>query len=786
VARIWIDVEDASGNVLGDGPITTATEWSFNPRLDEAGTFSFTMPPGDPRAALLANKRVVRCYLYEAGEIREVGAGIVDSVVTDAREPTMLRVSGPDLLAELATRIIPELTVCEQGMIYLNQDPDLSFWKGAVRWVQDGPPDEGTFDVDLTDAHDGNVDSGGSTVRLWRYYGYHEWLYVGCDARFDEVHVWIDAPSWNDAETALEGQYYNGEGWYDLPDMVDGTKYEVSPGVWATMRIDGAITFTRPTDWARYRPTIVEGEWFWVRFRVGAGSTTVEFSLREVAVWGDIPTDDGVNQIMAYAPDTWTKTGYAATTSDKYLELTNESVLACLRALAEQGGQDGSGDPVREHFRLGTGREIDWLSGFSDSGLRAENAIDPGDGVCLIRDLRETRDTAEAVTRIYPYSNDGIGLALTTRTPPATYTLDTTNGYLESVNGVAALGRIDAALRFSDLSMQQTDSWYLHPSLVANAVYDRALEYLRTHEAEAYFYNLELAHVRADLLPGHTIRVVYHEYRDGYHAVDIDATLYVLATHVRVDDDGLHTVGCEVGTVDRSPQRDTSVLVSTIQDVRRMQAGLGGVWNITAGASTATGDTVLEGPGISVTGDGREKTVGLGGDMVLLYDDDRTPVAEYATITLALAAADSGDVVQPQAGTYAEDITIPAGVELVGAGRDNTVITGTVTLGDGAVLRGVHILIDGDDAGALVGVQDAAGVTGYLYDVTISVTNATGAAYGVAVTEGGDLHCEGVEVATSGGTVGYGCYHESGDLYLDHCIVRAEDQTTAPLYATTI
>lgn len=57
--------------------------------------------------------------------------------------------------------------------------------------------------------------------------------------------------------------------------------------------------------------------------------------------------------------------------------------------------------------------------------------------------------------------------------------------------------------------------------------------------------------------------------------------------------------------------------------------------------------------------------------------------AEYATIAAALAAATAGDTVQVAAGTYVEDLTVPGGVILQGAGIDQTIIDGEITIGAG-------------------------------------------------------------------------------------------------------
>ena len=62
MTSIWIDIEDASGNKYGMGPIFTESGWTSTRRLDAAGTFSFTMPASDPMAAEVQNKRYARCW----------------------------------------------------------------------------------------------------------------------------------------------------------------------------------------------------------------------------------------------------------------------------------------------------------------------------------------------------------------------------------------------------------------------------------------------------------------------------------------------------------------------------------------------------------------------------------------------------------------------------------------------------------------------------------------------------------------------------------------------------
>lgn len=111
--RFYIDLEDASGNKLGPGPITSAAGWSYTARMDRAGTFAFEMPAGDAMAVYVTRKRKARAWALLDGAWVEVGAGIIDRIERrPAADGTVtLAVSGDDELRELAQRSIGDLAL---------------------------------------------------------------------------------------------------------------------------------------------------------------------------------------------------------------------------------------------------------------------------------------------------------------------------------------------------------------------------------------------------------------------------------------------------------------------------------------------------------------------------------------------------------------------------------------------------------------------------------------------------------------------------------------------------
>ena len=728
LCELWIDIEDAEGTKLGAGPIRTAYVWMAHPRLDNAGDFTFEMPAGDPKTALLVNKRVARCSTVIDGTVTELGAGIIEDIgrmVSAAQAGPVRRVRGGDLLSELGWRSVEELRICELGWTYLDAG------KGSVRRV---PNAIGTDEEDLPEAYDGNPGTATDPFEMRDNW----WLYIGHDARFNQVG--IDLGTTNDDEaTTLQYQYFSSEQeWRDLEGISDGTIVSGRP-----FGQDGDIAFTRPADWERVAPTEASGEWLWIRMRrtpeVGNNFTV---TLAEVEVYADVPTLDGVNLIMAYAPDTWTTTGYPPTVAAKYLEFHGESVLAALRMLAEQGGQEDDA-AIREHFRLihssdagypAGGREIVWLGTDAPaSGIRAVRVQDAvafeGVGAaCAIVSLTERLDTSDAISRIMPYSLDGLTLAATTRVAPTGYTLDAAANYIRRDQAETDLGRIEEVRRFTDIEVQQSDSPAVHAQYVADALFDRALEYLRTHSAVNRFYDLDTTKVLGAVLPGETLDVVYHDYADGYHSIDIDTVvsgepLRVLGTVITVDQAGVHTVGFEVGTIDRERVTDGGLIVSTIQDVRRLRAAVGGA----AVALTGLG---ASGPvaGVDIAVEGR--VVNRKGNVVLLFSGAGANLMEFAFssagLDLALAAAATGDVVLLPAGTIAGDHTVDAGVEVIGRGRAGTILNGKMTLGNGALLRDLSVTRSAAQAGDLIGVVAPVSGMAYVIGCDLVVNNATG------------------------------------------------------------
>jgi hypothetical protein len=130
--------------------------------------------------------------------------------------------------------------------------------------------------------------------------------------------------------------------------------------------------------------------------------------------------------------------------------------------------------------------------------------------------------------------------------------------------------------------------------------------------------------------------------------------------------------------------------------------------------------------------------------MIILFHSDGSPVdvfdADSAGLDLALAAATDGDVVLLPAGEIDGDHTVGAGVEVVGRGRQNTILSGQITLGNGAVLRDLSVTRTASQAGDLIGVVAPASGMAYVIGCDLEVNNATGDGFAVQVGDG-DIAC---------------------------------------------
>jgi len=245
-----------------------------------------------------------------------------------------------------------------------------------------------------------------------------------------------------------------------------------------------------------------------------------------------------------------------------YLELSDESVLEALNRLTEQTG---------EHFIRGTGRTVRWLghderklplwlSNGGDAQAKQEQS-----STGHITALVEEQTGYELVSRVYVYGgsmgDQRVTLAACTRTPPAGYTLNKLENYLE--RDEVGYRRTDKVLELSDIvpydlsAAAQTDA--------ANALFDRALIWLQTHSAgntdrltgdQPRAYTVEVLGCNQLLQPGHLVRVTYIDSAPTHLLQRLDDWLWLLEATLQIAADGVPRWRLTLATVAALARRE--------------------------------------------------------------------------------------------------------------------------------------------------------------------------------------------------------------------------------------
>lgn len=106
----------------------------------------------------------------------------------------------------------------------------------------------------------------------------------------------------------------------------------------------------------------------------------------------------------------------------------------------------------------------------------------------------------------------------------------------------------------------------------AGALLAAACSYLVAHGTPVKTYDLTVAGLRREVLPGELVHVTARRYVDGQAPVAIDADLRVLEVRTQVNVSGLSTVGLVVSTAESWPQSDADALVEAIRQSEIMAA----------------------------------------------------------------------------------------------------------------------------------------------------------------------------------------------------------------------
>ncbi len=289
--------------------------------------------------------------------------------------------------------------------------------------------------------------------------------------------------------------------------------------------------------------------------------------------------------------------GTPVTATDVYAKFRDESVLAGLITVAQA---------TEEHFRLGTGRTVEWVNSWSDCGVRAVYgapspvAVEGQTGIAAIGSIDRVQDSTDIVNRVILYGSgegyarldlfavttwpDGTALAVGagphTRTisgvsyhfakTTTTSTNDYTNNSLQDNDSETTYGPNEMALAFKNLTPITNTA--ADVTAAANQLLRAGYQWLKTRSQPQDFYRLSLVGVQAVLKPGTSIVVVARRYVDGVAMVNINTTLYILEATTEVGVDGLRTTDLLVSTTTRQPDSDAGVVVERMTEAVVSQA----------------------------------------------------------------------------------------------------------------------------------------------------------------------------------------------------------------------
>lgn len=314
-----------------------------------------------------------------------------------------------------------------------------------------------------------------------------------------------------------------------------------------------------------------------MQLRVSGNNLARELMYRSVGVLdlsgGGAGVADAPDQIMALAPAGWSITD-GTTAINAYAGYNGESVL---NALA------GIGEYIGEHWRLGSGRTVEWLgpsSTFLPCGIRAfQHVNDPvaaetEPSVALITSLKEVSDAAELLTRVIPHGAGNGGVVLTlaaiTDAAPSGYTVDAALNYVKRDASETSYGRIERTLDFKDIAPLSNTTADIQAA--ANMLLQACVEHLRRYGQPQKFYDAGLSKVDQILQVGTTLPLVYRVLVDGVAVYDLNNTFNIIEVHNQISDAGIHTTGVTISTIDRQPQSDSEFLAATIQASRIVAA----------------------------------------------------------------------------------------------------------------------------------------------------------------------------------------------------------------------
>lgn len=241
------------------------------------------------------------------------------------------------------------------------------------------------------------------------------------------------------------------------------------------------------------------------------------------------------------------------------------------------------------HFRLapaaGVLRRLELFRTLASSGLMATaNASAPdivrNPDACLIRQITETRNSAEIANRLYVFGagqwDAQLTLLYATQWPDGdptsggytddagnTWTINLAESRIDCTSSQAAWGIVPRRVDLKNVAPLSNSTADLQAA--ANALLRAAINAVAPVLAPQHEYKLQVAGVATGIAVGSTIRVDVLRYVDGERPIDIRRVLNVLEVETTWDEDGVRIDGLTVSTGTAQTAGDASILANAIQ-----------------------------------------------------------------------------------------------------------------------------------------------------------------------------------------------------------------------------
>lgn len=566
----WIDIENTAGVLQGDGPIVTAESWTSIQRLDRAGSFWFSVPASDPRAANLGEKYRAGCKTVRNSTVVEVGKGVINNIsyrITPGGV-AMLDVSGDDLLDLLTDRQVINITTGENLVIDDGSDGPTRDGLGNSNSRQilyyaddngDGTPD---WSLDTTNGY------GTTGTALYMAFENGETVLEALNRVAEALRehfrlgsgkqiVWLREDVRNPDSFKHHDDPAGANTFTDLAEALDGN---VNTSVTRTVTSDDYLYIGDDAkfDGLRYNLTTGNANAATLTWEYWNGSVWLALTVSSDAtiVAGKPLAQDG--DVAFTRPADWATTSVNGATR-YWVRIRPSANLS----------------PV-EFVELSVIQ-----SAWSPSGVRAvaqgeSIALDGNADVCVITNLVRTRSSDNLITRVRPYAtgkNKTITLLQTNRSaPPDGFTwglsLDPQQNWMQYTAAKDLYGVIVRDVVFPGLG--NTEDTTTGDQSNANFFVDVVANFLRRYGQFLDNYTVDVIKLDRAVEVGQTIRVDYDEWWGAYHAVDIHADLVVLEATTTIDNAGVRTTSMVLAPDGIWLPSDLDILVSTFKEVKAL------------------------------------------------------------------------------------------------------------------------------------------------------------------------------------------------------------------------